>query len=132
VLIPIAHTLVAMPFVVRSVLPALRAINPNIQAAARVLGATPWKVWQHIDLPLVSRDRGGATFAFTVSMGNLARPVYRALDTPTMPVVIFRLLGQPGPANYGQAIAMSVLLMAVCTVSFALIERARSTGMGEF
>ncbi|MFN8565772.1 MAG: iron ABC transporter permease, partial [Anaerolineae bacterium] len=53
-------------------------------------------------------------------------------DTPTMPIVIFRLLGQPGAANYGQALAMSTILMAVCAVSFVLIERARTLGIGEF
>jgi thiamine transport system permease protein len=49
-----------------------------------------------------------------------------------MPVVIYRLLGQPGAANYGQALAMSVVLMAVCAVSFVVIERTRTLGVGEF
>ncbi|HLU10514.1 MAG TPA: iron ABC transporter permease, partial [Oceanobacillus sp.] len=45
-LIPLAHTLVAMPFVVRSILPSLRGIPPNVQGAARVLGASPLRVWR--------------------------------------------------------------------------------------
>jgi thiamine transport system permease protein len=49
-----------------------------------------------------------------------------------MPVVIFRLLGQPGALNQGQAAAMSVILMAVCAVSFIVIERLRTAGIGEF
>ncbi len=133
-LIPLAHTLVAMPFVVRSVLPALRAISPNTRGAARMLGASPLRVWRLIDLPLISRGLiVGATFAFTVSMGEFGASVFVVRpDTPTMPVVIFRLLGQPGAANYGQALAMSTILMAVCAVSFVLIERARTLGIGEF
>lgn len=133
-LIPIAHSLVAMPFVVRSVLPALRSISPSIQEAARVLGASPWQVWRLIDLPLISRGIiVGATFAFTVSMGEFGASLFVARpDTPTMPVVIFRLLGHPGATNYGQALAMSVLLMAVCAVSFVVIERMRTAGVGEF
>lgn len=133
-LIPLAHTLVAMPFVVRSVLPALRAISPNTRGAARVLGASPFRVWRLIDLPLISRGLiVGATFAFTVSMGEFGASVFVVRpDTPTMPVVIFRLLGQPGATNYGQALAMSTILMAVCAVSFVLIERARTLGIGEF
>ncbi len=133
-LIPLAHTLVAMPFVVRSVLPALRAISPNTRGAAQVLGASPLKVWRFIDLPLISRGIiVGATFAFTVSMGEFGASVFVARpDTPTMPLVIFRLLGQPGAVNYGQVLAMSTLLMAVCAVSFILIERARKLGIGEF
>lgn len=133
-LIPIAHTLVAMPFVVRSVLPALRGIAPNVHGAAQVLGASPRQVWRWIDLPLISRGLAvGATFAFTVSMGEFGASLFIVRpDTPTMPVVIYRLLGQPGVANYGQALAMSVILMAVCMVSFVLIERLRSAGIGEF
>jgi thiamine transport system permease protein len=134
VLIPLAHTLVAMPFVVRSVLPALRGIPPNLPGAARSLGASPWQVWRLIDLPLISRGLlVGATFAFTVSMGEFGASVFIARpDTPTMPVVIFRLLGQPGGTNYSQALAMSTLLMVVCGLCFLLIERARTSGVGEF
>ena len=133
-LIPLAHTLVAMPFVVRSILPSLRGIPPNVQGAARVLGASPLRVWRWIDLPLISRGFVvGATFAFTVSMGEFGASalIYRP-DMPTIPIVIFRLLGQPGAANYGQALAMSTILMAVCALSFLLIERFRTAGIGEF
>jgi thiamine transport system permease protein len=134
ILIPLAHTLVAMPFVVRSVLPALRAIPPNVQEAARILGASPWRVWWLIDMPLISRGLiVGATFAFTVSMGEFGASLFVARpDTPTMPVVIFRLLGQPGAINYGQALAMSSLLMLVSALAFILIERLRTAGVGEF
>jgi thiamine transport system permease protein len=57
----------------------------------------------------------------------LARP-----DTPTMPVVIFRLFNQPGAANYGQSLALSAILLLVCATSFVLIERLRTAGVGEF
>ena len=133
-LIPLAHTLVALPFVVRSVLPALRAIPANLREAAATLGANDWRVLRLIDLPLISRGVVvGATFAFTVSMGEFGATLFIARpDTPTMPVVIYRLLGQPGLANYGQAMAMSVILIGVCGVAFVMIERLRTAGIGEF
>jgi thiamine transport system permease protein len=134
VLIPLAHTLVALPFVVRSVLPALRMIPRSIVEAARVLGEPPSGVWRRVTLPIVGRAVAvGATFAFTVSMGEFGASLFIARpDTPTMPVVIFRLLGQPGASNYGQALAMSVILMAVCGAAFVTIERLRVGGVGEF
>lgn len=134
VLIPLAHTLVALPFVVRSVLPALRMIPRSIVEAARVLGESPSGVWRRVTLPIVGRAVVvGATFAFTVSMGEFGASLFIARpDTPTMPVVIFRLLSQPGASNYGQALAMSVILMAVCGVAFVTIERLRVGGVGEF
>lgn len=134
VLIPIAHTLVALPFVVRSVLPVMNSIAPSIREAGGVLGASPWRVWRWIELPIISRGLiVGATFAFTISMGEFGASLFVVRpDTPTMPIVIFRLLSQPGALNVGQAMAMSVLLMAVCGVSFVLIERVRIAGVGEF
>ncbi len=133
-LVPIAHTLIAIPFVIRSVLPAIRRINPGLREAATILGASPNKVWFHIDWPLIRRALlVGAVFAFTISMGEFGATLFIARpQTPTMPVAIYRFLGQPGALNYGQALAMSTLLMAVCAVGFILIERFRLGGEGEF
>lgn len=134
VLIPIAHALVGMPFVIRSVYPAVRAVRPDLRFAAQILGASPFQVIRRIDIPLVYRGIVvGATFAFTMSMGEFGASTFVARpDTPTMPLIIFRLLGQPGASNYGQAMAMSVLLMLVCALAFILIERLRFGGVGEF
>ncbi len=133
-LVPIAHTLVAFPFVVRTLLPVIRGLKASWREAAAVLGASPWRVWREIELPIIGRALlVAALFAFSVSMGEfgatllIARPEY-----PTMPVVIYRLLGQPGALNYGQALAMSTLLMLVCAAAFVLIERFRVGEVGEF
>jgi len=133
-LVVLAHTLVALPFVVRSVLPALQSIQPQLRQSASLLGASPWQVWREIDLPIVARAvLVGAVFAFTVSMGEfgatslIARP-----ELPTMPIAIYRFLGRPGTSNYGQALAMSCLLMGVCTLGFLVIERFRVGEIGEF
>jgi thiamine transport system permease protein len=134
VLLPLAHTLVAFPFVVRSLLPALRGMNPHWREAAGVLGASPAKVVREIDLPIVTRALlVGAVFAFTVSIGEfgatllITRPSF-----PTMPIVIYRLLGAQGALNQGQGLAVSTLLMIVCAIGFILIERFRIGNLGEF
>ncbi|MDX1413748.1 MAG: iron ABC transporter permease [Candidatus Promineifilaceae bacterium] len=134
VLVPIAHTLVALPFVIRSLLPAMRRINPRLQEAASLLGAERYQVWFHVDWPLIRRALlVGAVFAFTISMGEFGATVFIARpNSPTMPVAIYRFLGQPGALNYGQALAMSSLLMLVCAVGFIAIERFRLGGEGEF
>ncbi len=134
VLLPLAHTLVAFPFVVRSLLPALRGLNPRWREAAGVLGASPAQVVREIDLPIVARALlVGAVFAFTVSVGEFGATLLLARPTfPTMPVVIYRLLGAQGALNQGQGLAMSTLLMVVCAVGFVLIERFRLGEIGEF
>ena len=49
-----------------------------------------------------------------------------------MPIAIFRFLGQPGPLNLGQAMAMSTLLMLVTATVIAGIERFRAGSVGTF
>ena len=134
VILVIAHSLVAYPFVVRSLLPVLRGMNTNLREAAAVMGASPARVFLHVDLPIVAPALlVGATFAFAVSMGEfgaswlLVRPEFT-----TMPVAIFRFLGLPGASNLGKALAMSSLLMAVVALGFVAIERFRYRGVGAF
>ena len=133
-IIPISHCLVALPFVIRSVLPSLRAIPPSFGEAAAVLGARPGIILLTIDAPLVARGIVvGATFAFMVSMGEFGASLFVAQrESVTIPVVIYRLIGDPGLQSYRQALAMSVILMLVCAGGFLLIERTRRAGVGEF
>ncbi|HEX9924903.1 MAG TPA: ABC transporter permease subunit, partial [Anaerolineae bacterium] len=133
-LVVIAHTLVALPFVIRSLLPALRSIQPVLREAAAVLGASPARVWREVDLPIASRALlVGAVFAFTISLGEFGATLFIARpDTPTMPIAIFRFLDQPGALSYGQALAMSTLLMGVCAAGFIAIEHFRIGDIGEF
>jgi thiamine transport system permease protein len=133
-LVPLAHTLVALPFVVRSLAPALRSIQPRLRHAAAMLGASPSEVLRYIDLPLVGRALiVAATFAFSISLGEfgatalIARPEY-----PTIPLVIYRFISQPGALNYGQALALSTILMVVTAAGMLAIERFRIADVGEF
>jgi thiamine transport system permease protein len=129
-LVPALHALVALPFVVRSLLPALRARSPRQIEAAAILGATPLRAWLRVELPqLAPAIATAAIFAFTVSLGEfgatllIARP-----EAPTLPVVIYRLIGMPGALNYGQALAMSTILMLTTAASFLILERVRPPG----
>ncbi len=134
IMIPLAHSLVAFPFVVRTITPALRSIRSNLREAAAVLGANPSRVWREIDLPILSRAMliGGA-FAFAVSLGEFgATAMLARSEMPTLPYAIYRYLSQPGSANYGQAMAMSTVLMLVVALSLVAIDRFRIGEIGEF
>lgn len=132
--VPIAHTLVALPFVIRALQPALASIPERLRQAASTLGASPLRVWQTVDFPILSRATlSAATFAFTVSLGEfgatllLTRPEY-----PTIPIAIQRFLSQPGGLNFGQAMAMATLLMLLTTLAILVIEKLRLPNSGEF
>ena len=129
-LLPFAHTAIALPFVIRNLLSALDTIPQSYYEAAKVLGASGIKTLTSIDLPLLRRPLvSSAAFAFTISLGEfgatslLARPEY-----PTLPTAIYRLISQPGAANYGQAMAMSTLLFALCAVAISFIEQDSRQG----
>jgi thiamine transport system permease protein len=133
-LIPIAHTLIAAPFVLRTFLPALRSLDPRLRQAAAMLGASPPRVWWEIDAPLLGRAvLVCAAFSFTISLGEFgATLLISRPDLPTMPVVIYSALSRPGLLNLGQALAMSTILMLTCAVGLVAIERFRINEIGEF
>jgi thiamine transport system permease protein len=125
VLIPIAHAIISLPFVVRIIQPAIQAIQTNLYDAAMTLGVPEKKLWREIDLPLIRGPLiSAAIYAFSISLGEfgatsfLSRPEY-----PTMPLAIFRYLNLPGTDNYGKAMAMAAILLLICAIGFALIER---------
>jgi thiamine transport system permease protein len=127
VLIPIAHALVALPFVVRAVLPTLRAINPRLRDAAATLGAPPGRVWREIDLPFLRRALvAGAGFAFAISLGEFgATSFLTRIGNLTMPLAIARLLGRPSPLNSAQADALATILMVLTLVAVLAVDRLR-------
>jgi thiamine transport system permease protein len=132
-MLPLAHTLVALPFVVRTLLPAVAAIPDTYRQSAAVLGANRWYTFWRVDLPLIRRVMVSALiFAFTISLGEFGATslLYRP-EFPTLPIAIFRYLSLPGAANYGQAMAMSLLLMLTCAVGILVIERTTGFLTGE-
>jgi thiamine transport system permease protein len=126
-LVPIAQAVVALPFVVRTMTPVLRSIDPRLHEAAAVLGASPARAWRAIDLPLVRRAALVATgFAFAISLGEFgATTVIARASAPTVPIVIVRLLGRPGALNVSEAFALSTLLMVLTAASAVVVDRWR-------
>lgn len=132
ILVPMAQALVAVPFVVRVLLPVLWSIDQRLREAAVILGASPSRVWREIDLPLIGRAIGvAAGFAFAISLGEFGATTFIArADAPTVPIAIVRLLGRPGAANIGQAMALSTILMVLTTLSLLAISRLRPRELG--
>jgi thiamine transport system permease protein len=134
IIVPIAHALIAIPFVVWLIAPILRSIDPRLREAAAVLGAPPRRVWREVDLPIVGRAFAiAAGFAFAISLGEFGATLFIARpERPTLPVVIFRLLGQPGAQNFGAAMAASTILMALTVAAILTAERVRVGDIGTF
>jgi len=133
-LVPLAHAVVAIPFVVRAVVPALRSIDPRLREAAAVLGAAPARVRREVDLPIVGRAfLVAAGFAAAVSLGDFGATAFIARpDTPTVPIAIFRLLSLPGRLNFDRAMALSTVLMVLTGLVVVGLERVRVGALTEF
>jgi thiamine transport system permease protein len=131
-LVPIAQALVALPLVVRTIVPVLSGIDDRQRQAAASLGASPLRAMLTVDLPVVWKPLLAASgFAFAVSLGEFGATSFLAReDAPTLPVVIFRLLGHPGDLNYGMALAASVVLAATTALVVLAVERLRVPSLG--
>ncbi len=127
VLIPIAQAVVALPMVVRTLLPTLRAIDPRQLQAAQVLGASPLKVLGTIELPALGRGLGLALgFALATSIGEFGATSFLARPgQQTLPVLIFHLFSRPTGDNYVMALAASVILAVLTATVMVVAERAR-------
>lgn len=119
-----AQSVVAVPLVLRSILPTLKAQDPRQLQAAQTLGANPLRVFSTVEWPLLRRGLGvGVGFAFAISLGEfgatsfLARPL-----NPTLPVSIFALSSRPALDAQGAAAAASVLLALICAGAMFLGE----------
>lgn len=133
-LVPIAQAMVALPLVVRTLVPVLRSIDPRQRQAAATLGASPWRALLVVDLPVAWRPAlAAAGLAFAVSLGEFGATSFLARsDRPTMPVVIYQLISRPGAENFGMALAASVVLAVVTVTVMGAVERLRVGSMGSF
>lgn len=133
-LVPIAQALVALPLVVRTLVPVLAGIDDRQRQAAASLGAGPLRVLATIDVAVVWKPLlAAAGFAFAVSLGEFGATSFLVrADAPTLPVVIYRLLSHPGVHHYGIALAASLVLAGLTALVLLLVERLRVPGVGGF
>ncbi|ACS34206.1 ABC transporter permease [Thermococcus gammatolerans] len=121
-LIVAAHTVIAYPFALRAVSSSLRKVKSSLREAAMSLGATDFKAFLKVELPLAFGGvLVGAVFSFAMSIAELGATymIYQPEYT-TITIAIYRYLGS---RQFGSASAMAVILMIVSLVGFLLIER---------
>jgi thiamine transport system permease protein len=123
-LVVLAHMVIAIPFVLRTILPEYRKIPNSYIHSSLTLGAGPLRTFLQIELPLL---RGamltGAIFAFALSMGEFNATLTLANSSiVTLPIVMYRLIGS---YNFQGACALGTILIAVCTLVFIVSELAK-------
>lgn len=120
-----AHVVLALPLVGRQLMTARDRLPDTYQHAAATLGASPWRQWWSVTVPLLRRSLvAAALVAFAVSLGDFAAGLLLTQpDTATAPIMVGRLLGRPGALQYAMAAALSSLLVVVCVVVMLVVQR---------
>lgn len=115
-----AHVLVTLPWVIRTVSANLEITNPDLEDAARGLGASPVETFFLVTLPSIRPGIvTGAIFAFIVSFGNFALSLFFASGrVTTLPVAIFEYIDQFQDPTVAAASSL-VIIGTTCLVVLA-------------
>ncbi len=118
----LGHMVVTVPFVIRLMVTTFSTLPKEAEAAAASLGATPWRVFRRVTLPLALPGLGASAFlAFLLSFDETVISLF--LSGPrasTLPVEMVRYVeGRTDPL----IAALSVLLVAGTLVIVLLVDR---------
>ncbi len=119
-----AYALLAYPFVAKALAAALDSMPVHLAQAARTLGASPWRVFWRVTLPVLRPAlRRGMAFAAATAVGEFAVTLFLSRpEWATLTTLVYEYLGRPGPANREAALVLACLLMVLALLAFVLIE----------
>jgi putative spermidine/putrescine transport system permease protein len=118
----IGHTIVAIPYIVRTVAAVYQNVGPSFEESARILGANRWQAFVHVTLPLIRPGIvSGALFSVLVSLDNLPLSLFFAgASTNTLPVVMLAYQQNQFDPAIG---AISTVQMLVAIGALMLMQR---------
>lgn len=118
----IAHSIVALPFMIRNVVAALQRLDPGLEEAARVLGAPPLAMFREIVLPLIRRGVvSGLLIVFALSFNEFTLS-YFLYTVDAFPLSIW--LFQQGNTMIDPTIfAVSTLMVLINLAIILLVDR---------
>jgi molybdate transport system permease protein len=118
----IAAGVMALPLMVRAIRLSIEAVDARLEGAARTLGASPWRVFRTITLPLsLPGVLAGTVLGFARSLGEFGATITFVSNVPgqtqTLPLAIYAALQRPD----GDAIALRLSALSVAIALVALI-----------
>lgn len=124
----LGHTILTAPFVMVVTMASLRHIDPNLEIAAKVMGAGQWMVFRRIVLPLLMPAVGaGVLFAFLISFDEVVAAWFiSGVGTSTLPVKMYSAIHwEVSPVLPVVSTLLTALSLAVCVLGGLLQERGR-------
>jgi putative spermidine/putrescine transport system permease protein len=118
----IAHTVIGIPYLLRTVIGVYRSLPPDFEEAAAILGADRWRTMLFITFPLIRPGIfAGGLFAFLVSFDNL--PISYFFGTPstsTLPVVMLSYIQDQFDPSIA---AVSTVQMVLALLVLLVVDR---------
>lgn len=128
----VAGGVMAFPLLVRSVRLSLEAVDTGLEAAARTLGASRWRVFYTITLPLTLPGLiTGTVLAFARALSEFGATITFASNIPgetrTLPLALYTLIQTPGAEAAAARLCVIAIVIAMLSliVSEWLARRAR-------
>lgn len=118
----IAHIVITLPYVMRTVMASLQMLDERLEAASRILGAGPFETMFKVTIPLVANGIvAGAVFAFVTSFDNFPVSMWLVnAEYRTLPLTLFALIERFLDPSIA---AISSLTIAFSLVLAILVER---------
>jgi putative spermidine/putrescine transport system permease protein len=128
--VTLAMVQILLPFTVLTCLNAMLAIDPGLIRAARIHGASPWRAFLSVFLPLSAPGIAAASVLVAIlAMGFFITPLL--LGGPRNQMLGNLIVGQiADTVNWGFAAALAVLLFAATVLLIGLLRGAVGRGMG--
>lgn len=128
----VAHTVVSLPYIVRTVAGLYRSVSLNLEETALVLGASRWQVFRHVTLPIIQPGVfAGCLLAILLSLDNLSVSLFfGGPSTNTLPVVMLSYMESQFDPSIAAA---STIQLAVALLILVAVERVfglRSLSIG--
>lgn len=118
----LGHVIITTPYVIRLVMASHTGINPEIERAARSLGAPPIKAFMKATVPIIRGGiMAGAVFAFIMSFENVTISVF--LSTPRMVTLPVRIFNYWDKVIEPWLIAINALVIVWTFVIIAVFDR---------
>jgi putative spermidine/putrescine transport system permease protein len=120
-----AHTALALPFVIITVSASLRGFDRRLELAAANLGASPATTFRKVTLPLILPGvLSGALFAFITSFDEVVVALFlQSPDVRTLPVQMFTSVTREVDPTIAAASTMILVLTTALLVLFAFTRR---------
>ncbi|MEG3134556.1 molybdate ABC transporter permease subunit [Rouxiella sp. T17] len=133
----LAATVMAFPLMVRAIRQSIEAIDSRLEQAAKTLGASPWKVFFTITLPLsLPGIIVGAVLAFARSLGEFGATITFVSNIPgetrTIPLAMYTLIQTPGAEGAAARLCVLAILLSLAALLFSdLLARRSRKRLGE-